>query len=244
MKKQSSLKEALGLEKHDTIVAVGAGGKTTFCLALCDELKNENKVFFTTTTKIFLPEIKENYKIYIGENILENDFFESGAYIIGKERRGDDKILPFDLETIDKLKEKCDYLIIEGDGSRMKPLKGWNETEPVFVKRTDKTIGVVSIKSVGLTINENNVHRADRFLKITKSALEEKVTVDHLCNMICEKNGLFKDCMGEKVLLINQTESETDHENALKLTELLKERKINLDKIIISSLKNKTYYLI
>ena len=45
MKKQSSLKEALGLEKHDTIVAVGAGGKTTFCLALCDELKNENKVF-------------------------------------------------------------------------------------------------------------------------------------------------------------------------------------------------------
>ena len=52
MKKQSSLKEALGLEKHDTIVAVGAGGKTTFCLALCDELKNENKVFFTTTTKI------------------------------------------------------------------------------------------------------------------------------------------------------------------------------------------------
>ena len=244
MKKQSSLKEALGLGKHDTVVAVGAGGKTTFCLTLCDELKNENEVFFTTTTKIFLPEIKENYKIYIGENILENDFFESGAYIIGKERRGDDKILPFDLETIDKLKEKCDYLIIEGDGSRMKPLKGWNETEPVFVKRTDKTIGVVSIKSVGLTINENNVHRIDKFLKLTNSALEEKVTVDHLCNMIGEKNGLFKDCKGEKVLFINQTESETDYENALKLTELLKEKKINLDKIIISSLKNKTYYLV
>ena len=50
--------------------------------------------------------------------------------------------------------------------------------------------------------------------------------------------------MGEKVLFINQTESEIDYENALKLTELLKERKINLDKIIISSLKNKTYYLI
>ena len=62
--------------------------------------------------------------------------------------------------------------------------------------------------------------------------------------MIGEKNGLFKDCMGEKVLFINQTESEIDYENALKLTELLKERKINLDKIIISSLKNKTYYLI
>ena len=69
MEKQDSLKAALGFRKNETIVVVGSGGKTTFCLELCEELKNENKVFFTTTTKILEPKMREKYKIYISKNI-------------------------------------------------------------------------------------------------------------------------------------------------------------------------------
>ena len=49
----------------------------------------------------------------------------------------------------------------------MRPLKGWNETEPVFVKRTDKTVGVMTIKSLGMKADEENVHRLELFLKIS-----------------------------------------------------------------------------
>ena len=58
----------------------------------------------------------------------------------------------------------------------MRPLKGWNETEPVFVKRTDKTVGVISIKSLGLKINNENIHRLELFLKVSGAEKDENVT--------------------------------------------------------------------
>ena len=244
MEKQDSLKAALGFRKNETIVVVGSGGKTTFCLELCEELKNENKVFFTTNTKILEPKMREKYKIYISKNILEEKFLEKGAYILGQEINKEKKILPFDLDIIDKLREKCDYLIIEGDGSKMKPLKAWNENEPVFVKSTNKTVGIIPIKAVGLTLNEENVHRIDKFLKMTHGSIGENINIGHLYEIITEDKGLFKDSMGEKILFINQVENDQDFENSMKLVNLLKEKSKKLDKIIISSLKDKKYYLV
>lgn len=244
MEKKDSLKTALELEKNETVVVVGSGGKTTFCLTLCEELKNENKVFFTTTTKILEPKMREKYKIYIGENILDEKFYEQGTYILGREINTEKKILPFNLDVIDKLKKKCDYLVIEGDGSKMKPLKAWNDNEPVFVKRTDKTVGIIPIKAVGLSLSEENVHRIDKFLEITNGTLGENININHLYKIITGDRGLFKDSIGEKILFINQTENDLDYENSMSLVRLLKEKDKFLDKIIISSLRNKTYYLI
>ena len=240
--KMNYLHEILELEKKDTVVVTGAGGKTSFCLTLCEELKGQSRVIFTTTTKIFLPEVRKNYKIYVGDEFLYKDLAENGAYITGKEENEQGKLLPFNLDEIDSFKEKGDYLIIEGDGSRMRPLKGWNETEPVFVKRTDKTVGVITIKSLGLKINDENIHRLELFLKISKAEKDENVTKQHLLNVINSENGLFKGAKGEKILLINQADSEKELRNALELVELLMKDSQSPDKIIISSLKEKIYY--
>ena len=59
--------EAAGLRKNDTLVVTGAGGKTSLCLELCEELKEKSRIIFTTTTKIFFPEVKKMYKIYTAE---------------------------------------------------------------------------------------------------------------------------------------------------------------------------------
>lgn len=238
------LYEVLNLEKYNTVVVTGAGGKTSFCLELCEELKEHNKVIFTTSTKMFIPEVRENYKIYVGDNFLYKKLTENGIYIAGKEENELGKLLPFTLDEIDSFKEKGDYLVIEGDGSRMKPLKGWNETEPVLVKRTDKTIGVLSIKSLGLEINDENIHRPELFMKISCAGKNENVTKQHLINIINSENGLFKNSKGEKILLINQADNDTDLKNALELVELLTKKKMLPDKIAITSLKEKKYYLV
>ena len=239
--KMKYLCEVLGLAKYDTLVVTGAGGKTTFCLTLCNELKEHNRVIFTTTTKMFIPEVRKNYKIYVGDDFLHKKLTENGTYIAGKEENEQGKLLPFSLDEIDSFKEKGDYLVIEGDGSRMRPLKGWNETEPVFVKRTDKTVGVISIKSLGLKINNENIHRLELFLKISGAEKDENVTKQHLFNIINSENGLFKGAKGERILLINQADSEKEFDNALELAEFLIKEKMLFDKIIISSLKEKTY---
>ncbi len=242
--KMKYLHEVLGLKKNDTVMVTGAGGKTSFCLALCEELKEHNRIIFTTTTKIFFPEVRKNYKIYTGNDFLHRNLTENGAYITGKEENEQGKLLPFSLDEIDSFKEKADYLIIEGDGSRMRPLKGWNKTEPVFVKRTDKTVGVITIRSLGLEINDENIHRLELFLKISGAKDGEYVTKQHLANVINAENGLFKGAEGEKVLLINQADTEKEFSDALELAELLERKGLLPDKIIISSLKEKKYYLL
>ena len=107
------LYKALGLKKNDTVVVTGAGGKTSFCLELCEELKSNNRIIFTTTTKIFFPEVRKNYKIYVGNDFLHKTLTENGAYITGKEENGQGKLLPFSLDEIDSFKERAEYLIIE-----------------------------------------------------------------------------------------------------------------------------------
>jgi probable selenium-dependent hydroxylase accessory protein YqeC len=236
------LHEALGLKKNETVVVTGAGGKTSFCLELCEELKKNSRIIFTTTTKIFSPKPEEMYKICIGNDFLHKKITENGAYIAGREENKEGKLLPFTLDETDSLKEKGDYLIIEGDGSKMKPLKGWSETEPVFVKRTDKTVGIISIRSLGLKINEENIHRIKIFLEISGAEENETVTKKHLINIINSKNGLFKNAKGEKILLINQADDEILLEEAVNLAELLIKSNFIPDKIIISSLKKKIYY--
>lgn len=238
------LYEGLGLNKNETIVVTGAGGKTSFCLELCEELKEQSRIIFTTTTKIFLPKVREKYKIYVGDGFLHKSLTENGAYIAGKEESGQGKLLPFTLEEIDSFKEKGDYLIIEGDGSRMKPLKGWNKEEPVFVERTDKTAGVITIKSLGMKINEENIHRLELFLKVSKAEENENITKQHLVNVINSENGLFKDAKGEKILLINQADGEKEFQDAVELAELLIKESMFSDKILITSLKEKKYYLV
>ena len=242
--KMKYLYEVLGLKKNDTVMVTGAGGKTSFCLELCEELKEHNRIIFTTTTKIFFPEVRKNYKIYVGNDFLHKNLTENGAYITGKEENGQGKLLPFSLDEIDSFKEKADYLIVEGDGSRMRPLKGWNETEPVFVKRTDKTVGVITIRSLGLKINDENIHRLELFLKISGAKEGGYVTGQHLSNVISAENGLFKGAKGEKILLINQADNEKEFREALELAELLGKKELLPDKIIISSLKEKKYYLL
>lgn len=242
LKKEKLLSEAIGLKKGETIVVVGAGGKSTFCLSLCDELKYNNRVIFTTSTKMFLPKLKEKYHICLGKGFLAKKLIENGAYIAARKELPNHKVLPYEIKKIDSLKENGDYLIIEGDGSKMKPLKGWNETEPVFVERTDKTIGIISIKALDLKINEENIHRLDKFLEISKGVLEERVNITHLYNVVNNENGLFKDSKGRKVLLINQVESIEDYKNLSDFIKFIKEKKINIDKIVISSLHEKKYY--
>ena len=57
---------------------------------------------------------------------------------------------------------------------------GWRDSEPVIYPKTTKTIGVVDISSIGLDINEENIHRVDRFLDIINDYSTNKVNIEHL----------------------------------------------------------------
>ena len=268
LKKLETLRKLLNLQKKDIVTVVGSNGKTTFCLNLCKELKKEKKIVFLTTTVKILPinkkygfvditipnienETEEKEREIFSEmeitsfllNLEKNLNNSNNIYVLGIYNRKIGKITSLSPKILEDISGKCDYMIIEGDGSKMKPLKGWNKTEPVYAKNTTKSVGILPINIIGDKINDVNIHRMEEFLKISGGQKNETLTLNHLYNVIVHKNGLFQYSLGEKILILNCAERYEDKENALNLAKMLKSN-INFRdvRIGVTSLKNREYY--
>lgn len=209
--------------KNDIISIVGAGGKTSLMFYLANRL--HGKKILTTSTKIMKP---ENYTIKIDEYI--NFSSDNQIIITAKKVLDSGKKLAY-------INEKCfisnyDYILIEADGSKMLNLKGWNETEPVIIKQSNKTIGVIDIKTIGLPVNVQNIFRLSELQKITD--LNKNIDINNLSDIIKNKNGLFKNTIGKRLLFINKVESQNDFENSKKLIKLASPY---VDKVFIGNTK-------
>ena len=270
LKKVETLEKLIDLRKKDIITAVGSNGKTTFCLNLCNELKRKKKTVFLTTTVKILPinkkygfvditipntenETEEKEREVFSEmeitsfllNLEKNLNNSNNVYVLGIYNSKIGKITSLSPKILEDISGKCDYMIIEGDGSKMKPLKGWNKTEPVYTKNTTKSVGILPINIIGEKISDVNIHRMEEFLKISGGQKNETLTLNHLYNVIVHENGLFQYSLGEKILILNCAERDKDKENALNLAEMIKNN-INFKdvKICVTSLKNREYYKI
>ena len=246
--KNNSLINTFQINKKDIITIVGAGGKTSLMLSASSYLRKDYKVLVTTTTHIYMPDKKYYDEMIVVSEDEDNNLDEiletnkKGVYIIGSEvinNSNKPKLKGLSFEMLDKVTPYFDIIIIEGDGSKEKPLKGWKDNEPVVYSKTTKTIGVIDITSLGLDINEENIHRVDKFLQIVNEDLDDeksykKVSINHLKNIITNKNGLFKISIGEKTLFINKCEDEKSIISAKKLINKLK-NETNIDKLIYGS---------
>jgi probable selenium-dependent hydroxylase accessory protein YqeC len=186
---------------------------------LAFEAKNEKKkVLVLTTTKIYLPDKSYYDYIDLSGNIFANKKIQnSGIYLNAPFDRDLGKVIS---TNIDLLKDKInlfDLILIESDGAKEKSLKGWNEFEPVVPNFVTKTIGVFDIKSIGKEINQINVHRVEIFRKLIDANIGDIFTVEYALKIIKNKNGLFKNSKGNKLLFINKVETETDRFYADKI---------------------------
>lgn len=243
-----NLVDAFDIKNKDVITIVGAGGKTSLMFSASSLLRKEYKVLVTTTTNIYVPSEKLYDKIIMLGEIKDEDYKKlieksnNGVYVIGnkivnKETSNRSKIKGLSVEVLDKITPYFDIVIIEGDGSKEKPLKGWKDFEPVVYNKTTKTIGVVDIKTIRLNINEDNIHRLDEFLKVINDEESQKVKVKHLKNLILNKSGLFKFSEGEKILFINKAENIGDIKNAVLLTNKIKDENSSyINKFIYGSI--------
>lgn len=204
------LSEKLGLKKGSIVSIVGAGGKTTMMFKLARELCEDSKVLITTTTKIFKPEEEQYDKLVVAPEKFDeyNKCKDNGIYIYARGISEENKLLSLTSEDLDQAREHFDYIIIESDGSKGLPLKGWKETEPVIYEKTDKTIAIIDITALGLHATDKNVHRCELFCEIAKAKRGDRIRIDHLVRMIAHPKGLFKNAVGEKHVFINKVETE------------------------------------
>lgn len=211
------------LESNDKIIiVVGAGGKTSFINYFAKYYRDKCKVLLTTTTKIYLLNENTYDNLFMTEHDKELPTINScGVTVVGKYINHENKIIGLDFYEINKIEDNFELILIEGDGSKKKKLKGWRDYEPVVYPKTNKVIGIVDITSYGMDIKGENIHNLKEFLKIT-DIHEDKVSLLHLKNMILHKDGLFKNATKDKVLFINKVENENYKNIAKELIKLIK----------------------
>lgn len=238
------LNKILEIKKGDMISIVGAGGKTTLMFSLANELKNKGKVLVTTTTKIYNPS-EEVDSLALGEEGYKflKSINDNGIYAYGKYINDENKLIGADVEILNGLTDSFDYILVESDGSKRKDLKAWNNNEPVVSSITSNTIGVLSLKTINMEINNENIHRLKEFTSLTNSKEGEKVNLDTLIEVIFNKKGLFKEAIGEKVLFLNKVDYINEDTLNLFLDKIIsKNKEIKLlDKIVYGSLKNRSF---
>lgn len=192
-KKSMNFQDAFAIGNNVSIV--GSGGKTSTMYAIACELARQNhKVIMTTTTHILPFENK------MPDNVMVDAIEAGNGRLTG---RG----------NIGEIARKCDYLLIEADGSRGLPAKYMGEHEPAIADESTQVIGVFGLSSIGKTIAEV-CHRAELFCDRYGRNISDIMTIDDAVALITSSDCLYKN-VNERDFVIILNQADTEREIAL-----------------------------
>lgn len=239
------IKDIIKLKEKEVISIVGAGGKTSLMNLLAKEISLDENVLITTSTKIYKPNNSEVDYLYLNyEDLISNLNKKNSIFAYGSSLNSDDKLIGIKLKEIKDLKKYFNKIVIEADGSKCKDLKAWNKNEPVISNDTTITLGILSLSTIGMEINEENIHRLEIFRELIKDKNSTNVDLNILIEVIFNENGLFKNSNGRKILFLNKLDKYNE-DIEIFLTLIRENNKDKLiEKVIYGSLKeNKFNYI-
>jgi probable selenium-dependent hydroxylase accessory protein YqeC len=232
------------------ICAVGGGGKTTILFKLGKELiDSQKKVLLTTTTKIYIPDQQDVFVLIK----REGDIVNNPEILTGREKlkiwgrgifkqAGDkDKLLGVECNVLDFLFQKdiIDYILIEADGARQKPIKAPAEFEPCIPEKTTTVLGVIGMDAIGNLLNEKTFHRVNIFLKYNDFPPNSTIDTDVVAALINWERGLFKNVPPDarKLLIFNKVDNPKRRSAAEEIAYKVSMNKTGVvpDKILFSS---------
>lgn len=208
-----ALPYALGLDESDSLVSiVGGGGKSALLFALGESLAG--RVLLTTTTRIFAAQIERavaSCEVDEPGYAAALDEGPSGLLIVGgvegEKAIGVEAALPGSWLSRDTVQ----HVIVEADGSRMRPTKAPAEHEPVIADGSTHVVVVVGIDALGAPIAEV-CHRPERVGALLGLAQSGCLTPDSLARLLCHEAGGLKNApIGARlIVLINKVESASE----------------------------------
>ena len=167
-----SLTAALDIGEQPELVAfVGGGGKTSLMFALATALPG--RVVMTTTTRIFAAQTKHVPAVLYADDLapLGEALAAHGRCLVIGQVEGD-KALGVDPALPARLLARADvdYVLVEADGSRMRPIKAPADHEPVIPPGTTLLMPMAGLDALEDTL-EAVAHRPEQIGKITNDEL-------------------------------------------------------------------------
>lgn len=188
---------------------IGAGGKTTLLYALGRELSENARVILTTSTHILRP---SQVPCLLEPGCAELDAALARHRCVCVGSACEDRLgapgLP--MRTLAGL---ADYVIVEADGARMRPIKAHAAHEPVIPPESGQTILLLGAKGLGKPVREA-VHRPERLCALLGAEMDEPVTPELAAEL------LVREALHGRVV-INQVESRSERQAARELASRL-----------------------
>ena len=213
---------SFNLHKNALISIVGGGGKTTLLFALAAAWPGQ--VVITTTTRIFAAQMKlapavlqftaeaakdtESFYKEVGKKLDEHGRVLIVGQVIGEKAHG----VPADLPAKLLARDDVDLVLVEADGSRMRPIKAPADHEPVIPPETTHVMPVVGIDALDKPLAEV-AHRPELVAEILGYPISgisrQRLTPQDVARLILHDNGGLKGVpQGAQVIpVINKVET-------------------------------------
>lgn len=207
------------MNQGDAVAIVGSGGKATLMYHLAGEaVARGYTVITTSTTHLHPPTSRQTRGLYVtGETpdwraILFNELEKSRHLTVLGSRPRPDKLKGLNTDELKGLWKICKpgMLLIKADGARTRLFKAPGNHEPVVPAGTTRGLIVVSLKSVGLLLNDRQVHRPERVSMLTGLGQDEPVTPEVIARVVSHPESyqrvfpesvrlsLYLSCAGDK----------------------------------------------
>ena len=225
----------LDLHKGSIVSVVGSGGKTTLIETLAEALCTQYRVCVAASTHMRVPPADvHRHLILKDQSGLSNPCSLPGIYYAADALVPGGKLSGFSPEMVQWAQTHTDIILIEADGSRSLPLKGWAEYEPVVIRETQMTIGVMPLFLLGQPVGPHNVHRFELFSQLTGAKDGDMLTCGHIVAAITGSRGLFAKAIGKKAMFFSQVNTPELKEAAALIAAKLRP---DIDPVIIGSLR-------
>jgi len=208
---------------HGSVVAiVGCGGKTSLIELIANSNKN-SKVLITPTTKTF-PMISDDVILCDTLQCSVEHVPQTGLQCLGQFNEKNGKLEALPEHILVDLIPHYDIVLMEADGSRWLPCKGWRDNEPVVHYFSTQTVGVVTMNALGKPVSEKIVHHLPEFLSLTGLKEGDIITEKVIEEMVCLPKGMFKNSVGHQYLIVNQVEDEVAVRSAESFLQTVKRK--------------------
>ncbi len=236
----------------ELVAIVGGGGKTNLMFALAQTLGKGSVI--TTTTRIFTAQMKlapavcqldikserEEHGVMLRPLSQLNDLLAQHGHclIVGQVTGEKASGVPPDFPARLLAKPAVQAVIVEADGSRMRPCKVPAAHEPVIPDETSIVIPVAGIDAVGGRLDEV-AHRPELASALTGLKLTDEVTEEALGKILRHPQGGLKGVpdSARVVVFLNKVESQSELVIARKVAKIVLNEK-RIQQVVIGAVRS------
>ena len=206
------LVNALRADSRIRLAISGAGGKTTALFQLARQLTPP--VLISASTHLSLAQVlsSDHHVFWAGDQDIDFTSLK-GVSVIMEQPISDDRVNglpPQKLEQLRLFADQMGYpLLIEADGSRMRPLKAPASHEPPIPEWINTSLVIAGLSGIGRPLNEETVHRPELFSGLSGIPIGEPITIDGVLKVLCHAKGGLKNIplQAKRVALLNQADN-------------------------------------